>query len=296
MFTSPARQRTFAIKNETKTKRKKTAKTSSKQQNDNTLTSTNNNNKNNNNKNPNFDRSNPLTWNQPLRENDDDERTNSFAVTDIVAQVKDVQTLSDEDLAKIVGMAGARVPQMVTDSSFKQMQRTNGDDDDEDDEDGVARTASEAIKEGLRHYKEKDFVRAEESFRNGLKLPGTGPVRFRKAKVAPAGPSAGYESRELSGAEVVACQYNRACCFAQMGDVDEGLECLKLAIENGFDDFRYLRGDKDVQVLRTDRRFESLMDRFEPKGAVGALENLFKGGNPGGVVGMLIDKMNKRGE
>ena len=45
-----------------------------------------------------FDPSDPLTWNQP--ENED-----GFALAnDIVANVEDVQMLTDADLAKIVGM------------------------------------------------------------------------------------------------------------------------------------------------------------------------------------------------
>jgi len=72
---------------------------------------------------------------------------------------------------------------------------------------------------------------------------------------------------------------------------------LKLSIENGFDDFKYLRTDKDVALLRDDKRFERLMDKYEPKGVVGALNELMKGNggmnNPGGVVGMFMDKMKK---
>ena len=63
-------------------------------------------------RNTNFDPSDPLTWNEPAG-NDDD---SVFVQTsDIVANVEDVQMLSDADLAKIVGMEGASVPQMVGD-------------------------------------------------------------------------------------------------------------------------------------------------------------------------------------
>ena len=63
-------------------------------------------------RNTNFDPSDPLTWNEPAG-NDDD---SVFVQTsDIVANVENVQMLSDADLAKIVGMEGASVPQMVGD-------------------------------------------------------------------------------------------------------------------------------------------------------------------------------------
>ena len=244
---------------------------------------------NNINKAPGFDPSDPLTWNQP--ENDDD---SMFMQNDVIANVEDVQMLSDADLAKIVGMEGASVPQMVGDriSEGKSL-----DFEEEEEETGAATTTAQGINEGMKLYKQKEYREAEEAFRRALTLPGTGPVRFRKAKVAPAGPSAGFEARESSQAEILAVHYNRACCFAQMGEVDDGLECLKLAIENGFDDFKYLRGDKDVASLREDQRFERLMEKYEPKGFVGALNELMKGNggldNPGGVVGMFMDKMKK---
>lgn len=237
-----------------------------------------------------FDPSDPLTWNQP--ENED-----GFALAnDIVANVEDVQMLTDADLAKIVGMEGASVPQMVGDR-ISEGKSLDFYDEEEEEGNRAATTTAEGINEGMKLYKQKEYREAEAAFRAALTLPGTGPVRFRKAKVAPAGPSAGFEARESSQAEILAAHYNRACCFAQMGEVDDGLECLKLSIENGFDDFKYLRTDKDVALLRDDKRFERLMDKYEPKGVVGALNELMKGNggmnNPGGVVGMFMDKMKK---
>lgn len=237
-----------------------------------------------------FDPSDPLTWNQP--ENED-----GFALAnDIVANVEDVQMLTDADLAKIVGMEGASVPQMVGDR-ISEGKSLDFYDEEEEEGNRAATTTAEGINEGMKLYKQKEYREAEAAFRAALTLPGTGPVRFRKAKVAPAGPSAGFEARESSQAEILAAHYNRACCFAQMGEVDDGLECLKLSIENGFDDFKYLRTDKDMALLRDDKRFERLMDKYEPKGVVGALNELMKGNggmnNPGGVVGMFMDKMKK---
>ena len=241
--------------------------------------------------NTNFDPSDPLTWNEPAG-NDDD--SVFMQASDIVANVEDVQMLSDADLAKIVGMEGASVPQMVGD---RINEGKSLDFEEEDTVNRAVSTTAEGIKEGMELYKQKEFQEAEATFRAALTLPGTGPVRFRKGKVAPAGPSAGFQERESSQAEIFAVHYNRACCFAQMGEVDDGLECLNLAIENGFDDFKYLRSDADVAALRKDSRFEKMMDKYEPKGVVGALNELMNGNggmeNPGGVVGMFMDKMKE---
>ena len=242
-------------------------------------------------RNTNFDPSDPLTWNEPAGNDDDSVFVQS---SDIVANVEDVQMLSDADLAKIVGMEGASVPQMVGD---RINEGKSLDFEEEDTLNRAVSTTAEGIKEGMELYKQKEFQEAEATFRAALTLPGTGPIRFRKAKVAPAGPSAGFQERESSQAEILAVHYNRACCFAQMGEVDDGLECLNLAIENGFDDFKYLRSDADVAALRKDSRFEKMMDKYEPKGVVGALNELMKGNggmeNPGGVVGMFMDKMKE---
>ena len=83
----------------------------------------------------------------------------------------------------------------------------------------------------------------------------------------------------------MAALYNIACCQAKLaeeelehirhhgGDVEEyveeyvknGLIALAGCLEAGYDDFAQLRGDKDLDVLRKDEKFEGLMRRFEKK-------------------------------
>ena len=138
-------------------------------------------------RNTNFDPSDPLTWNEPAG-NDDD---SVFVQTsDIVANVEDVQMLSDADLAKIVGMEGASVPQMVGD----RINEGKSLDFEEEDTNRAASTTAEGIKEGMELYKQKEFQEAEATFRAAtLQAPVLfGFVRQKSRRLAV--PGSGEES------------------------------------------------------------------------------------------------------
>ena len=107
--------------------------------------------------NTNFDPSDPLTWNEPAG-NDDD---SLFVQTsDIVANVEDVQMLSDADLAKIVGMEGASVPQMVGD----RINEGKSLDFEEEDTNRAAATTAEASKKGWNCTNKKSFKKPRRRF------------------------------------------------------------------------------------------------------------------------------------
>ena len=55
--------------------------------------------------------------------------------------------------------------------------------------------------------------------------------------------------------------YNLACSYSLLGDTTKALEALKKAIVLGYDDFSYLKKDKDLENLRKDKRFRELMDK-----------------------------------
>ena len=120
---------------------------------------------------------------------------------------------------------------------------------EEEDTNRQRRPRRKASKKGWNCTNKKVSRSRGDVSKAALTLPGTGPIRFRKAKVA-AGWANEPGSRRKVMAEILTAHYNRACCFAQMGEVDDGLECLNLAIENGFDDFKYLRSDADVAALK----------------------------------------------
>src|ERR1043165_8967443 len=49
--------------------------------------------------------------------------------------------------------------------------------------------------------------------------------------------------------------YNLACSYSLLKKIDLALRTLKRAIELGYNDFRFLREDRDLDALRKDPRF-----------------------------------------
>lgn len=59
--------------------------------------------------------------------------------------------------------------------------------------------------------------------------------------------------------------YNMACAFSVMKRIDEGIEALTKAVENGYDDYDWMMLDGDLNNLRKDSRFEELAKRLKGK-------------------------------
>lgn len=244
--------------------------------------------------NPNFDPNDPMTWNAPSGGGND-----ADFMLDMGAPVDDLMQLDDAQLAQLLGAEGATVPVMLEDGGISPA----------DDGDGAATsaqrvelppaTAAEAIDKGLALYRAGEYGEALAAFTGALDLPGTGPIRRRKAKVMPAGPSLGFEDADVSLNEQIAIHYNCACCHARLGDTQAGLVSLVRSMEAGYDDYDNVRDDADIAALRADARFEGIMGRFEPSGFVEGVfammqrgttrEQAKKGGAPrGGGGGDLI--------
>ncbi|KAJ9520572.1 hypothetical protein QJQ45_007425 [Haematococcus lacustris] len=84
-------------------------------------------------------------------------------------------------------------------------------------------------------------------------------------------------------------QYNVACCYAMLGQVDEGLKSLQAAMSAGFDSYDQIRRDKNLEALRKSPKFQVLMDKYDEPvvnwGAIKATFNFFgKKELPGKVV------------
>jgi len=58
-------------------------------------------------------------------------------------------------------------------------------------------------------------------------------------------------------------QYNAACCYSKINEMDAGLEALEASLQAGFDDYPYIRGDPNLANLRKDEGFTPLMDKFD---------------------------------
>lgn len=57
--------------------------------------------------------------------------------------------------------------------------------------------------------------------------------------------------------------YNLACSYALTGQPDLSLIALRRAIEIGYRDFRHIREDRDLDLIRNDPRFRQLLREYE---------------------------------
>jgi hypothetical protein len=75
------------------------------------------------------------------------------------------------------------------------------------------------------------------------------------------------------------CQYNIACCFSNIGKLDESLLALRRCMASGWTDYRKIRTDPSLKNVRTSPEFTPLMNKFdEPifnENAAKFLGNLF---------------------
>ena len=108
-------------------------------------------------------------------------------------------------------------------------------------ESSLPRRSRDAIDLGLLAYAEKDYAAAEDLWRLGLSLPGTGTARVAGTPKEYSIPSDG---------EANSCLYNLACVYAVTGREKESLECVKAALENGFTDTQALLSDPDLSSVQ----------------------------------------------
>ena len=54
--------------------------------------------------------------------------------------------------------------------------------------------------------------------------------------------------------------YNLACSYSLLGKIDNSFETMKLALSCGYDDFEFLKEDKDLDNLFKDDRFKKYFD------------------------------------
>lgn len=59
--------------------------------------------------------------------------------------------------------------------------------------------------------------------------------------------------------------YNLACSYSLIGELDDAYKSLKQSIEVGYDDVQYLNTDPDLRNLRSDDRYQKLLDQLTAK-------------------------------
>ena len=58
-------------------------------------------------------------------------------------------------------------------------------------------------------------------------------------------------------------QYNVACCYSTLGQVEAGLEALNSALAAGFEDYAKARKDPNLAELRKSPKFGKLLDKYD---------------------------------
>lgn len=121
------------------------------------------------------------------------------------------------------------------------------------------------------------------AFKMGMTLPGSRTDIIRTKSLSGPSPvggsTGGYESKfttTLDEFELQAVQYNMACAYAQLNELDNAVNALQLAFENGFDNFATVKVDPDLDPIKSSASYEGLMAKYEPKS---------KGFNPFGIFG-----------
>ncbi|KAK3252303.1 hypothetical protein CYMTET_38391 [Cymbomonas tetramitiformis] len=113
--------------------------------------------------------------------------------------------------------------------------------------------AAEAIEMGQDLCSEGKYEDAVGKFQQVFTLPGSGAMRYKGTVKEISCASPGEESAAL---------YNLACCYSQMGSMDQALEAVDSCLENGFSDFDSLKQDPDLEAVRKDVRFNAILLKY----------------------------------
>jgi tetratricopeptide (TPR) repeat protein len=63
--------------------------------------------------------------------------------------------------------------------------------------------------------------------------------------------------------QVIPSAYNTACCYALLGEKANALEWLERAVKLGFSDADHIDKDSDLDSLRTDSRFRTIVEKLK---------------------------------
>ncbi|CAF2097182.1 hypothetical protein BRARA_E01462 [Brassica rapa] len=79
--------------------------------------------------------------------------------------------------------------------------------------------------------------------------------------------------------EASVASYNVACCYSKLNQVQAGLSALEEALKSGYEDFKRIRSDPDLENIRKSEAFDPLMKQFDEsfinESAINAIKSLF---------------------
>jgi len=59
--------------------------------------------------------------------------------------------------------------------------------------------------------------------------------------------------------------YNLACSYSLMSELDEAFRCIRQSIELGYDDVQCINSDPDLRNLRSDGRYDEILELIASK-------------------------------
>ncbi|KAH0468997.1 hypothetical protein IEQ34_002229 [Dendrobium chrysotoxum] len=79
--------------------------------------------------------------------------------------------------------------------------------------------------------------------------------------------------------EASVANYNVACCYSKLNQVNAGLSALEDALKAGYENFKRIRNDPDLANVRATEEFEALMKKYDEsfinENAINAIKSLF---------------------
>ncbi|KAG2640200.1 hypothetical protein PVAP13_2KG057700 [Panicum virgatum] len=112
----------------------------------------------------------------------------------------------------------------------------------------------EDLRTGLRLYKDGKYEEALEKFESVL---GSKP----------------------ESSEAAIASYNVACSYSKLNRIQAGLSALEDALKSGYEDFKRIRTDPDLENLRKTEEFEPMLKNYEEsfinENALNAIKSLF---------------------
>jgi hypothetical protein len=146
---------------------------------------------------------------------------------------------------------------------------------------------------GTKEMQERNYITKKEAERKRREVFNDGMQKFGSGKIEEAlidfEEVIGMEPKNYVGdnfARVTdiykVTQYNVACCYSSLGQVEPGLDALKASLLAGFEDFKKVRSDPNLAKLREDPGFTPLINKFDEPvintEAVAALKSFFSFG------------------
>ena len=147
---------------------------------------------------------------------------------------------------------------------------------------------------GTQELQRRNYAESNEVKRKRMELFEDGLVEFNKSEFEKAlimwEDVIGMEPKNYVGDDFSrttaiyrTAYYNIACCYCKMGNNDAAFESLETALMSGFDDYKKVRSDPQLALLRDDDKFDVMMDKFDEPwinmNAINAIKGLFTGGN-----------------